>query len=191
MATELTYDALVLSGGRARRLGGVSKPELELAGVPLIVTALAAASGAVRTIVVGPPTSHHPAPLTVREDPAGGGPVAAIAAGVGALGDGEEWMLVLACDSPHAANAVPSLAAAASASNRGAVIGVDRGRRQPLLAMYRRSALEEALAAGALEGSSMQSLLERLEIDEVVLPAGSARDVDTWEDANELGKDLT
>ena len=91
----LTYAALVLTGGSARRLGGASKPDLVVGGEPLLVSALAAASGAAVTIVVGPPTPHHPEHLTTRETPPGGGPVAAIAAGIQLVGE-QPWLLVLA-----------------------------------------------------------------------------------------------
>ncbi|MDP9398746.1 MAG: NTP transferase domain-containing protein, partial [Actinomycetota bacterium] len=48
------YDAVVLAGGRARRLGGVDKPGLEVAGRSLLDRVLAACAGAGRTVIAGP-----------------------------------------------------------------------------------------------------------------------------------------
>ncbi|GAB3162627.1 hypothetical protein GCM10027059_15680 [Myceligenerans halotolerans] len=87
------YDAIVLAGGRASRLGGATKPGLLSGGVPLLHLALDAAQGARRIAVVGPDdlagviAAHPAAPRTVltREDPPFGGPVAGIAAAFDAL----------------------------------------------------------------------------------------------------------
>jgi molybdopterin-guanine dinucleotide biosynthesis protein A len=186
----VAYDAVVPSGGRARRLGGESKPELVIGGEALIVTALRAAAGARITVVGGPPTPHHPAEFTVREEPPGGGPVAAIAAGVAALAE-SEWVLVLACDAPGAAAGVPALVAAAATASADAVVGIDDGERQPLLSLYRGSSLRRALAAISVESASMRALLEQLVIDEVPLPEGAAHDIDTWEDVENARRELT
>src|SRR5690606_5354922 len=120
------FDAVVLAGGRARRLGGVPKPTLVLRGTTLEQHALAAAVGARRTVVVGPvpttPAPGHRWPpgrdvVRTREDPPFGGPVAGLDAGLQALrrpaaaggaddaddGDSEHppWVLLLAVDVPH------------------------------------------------------------------------------------------
>ena len=76
------YDALVLAGGDARRLGGVDKPALVVGDLTLLDRVLTACAGARRTVVVGPerPTCR---PVTwCREDPPGGGPVPALRAGL-------------------------------------------------------------------------------------------------------------
>lgn len=190
----LTYDAVVLTGGAARRLGGASKPDVEVRGEPLIASALRAARDARVTVVVGPPTAHHPASLTTREEPPGGGPVAAIAAGLQLLPEGAEWVLCLACDTPRAADAVPELVCVAgeAAAAVTAVVGVDDGGiRQPLLALYRRRALDAGLGAIDVESASMKALLAPLDVAEVSLPAGSARDLDTWEDVERARRELT
>ncbi|MCR6713032.1 MAG: NTP transferase domain-containing protein [Demequina sp.] len=186
---DVDYAAIVLSGGRARRLGGASKPDLVVGGEPLLVSALKAAAGAAATIVVGPPSAHHPPELTTREDPPGGGPVAAIAAGLGLVGDAE-WVLVLACDTPRAAAAVPVLLAAAN-SGPDAVVGFADGHRQPLLALYRRDALASALAVMDVESASMRALLDGLDVVEAELPEGAAKDLDTWEDVEQARREFS
>ena len=84
----LWLDAVILAGGRAERLDGASKPDLVVGGRSLLATAIAAARGAAceRIVVVGPPELEAAGCLVVREDPPFGGPVAALAAGLDALG---------------------------------------------------------------------------------------------------------
>lgn len=176
------YDAIVLSGGTSRRLGGVPKARLVIHGKSLLEHALATAAGAHTTVVVGPQTGHHPARLTTSEHPPGGGPVAGIAAGLKVLTSDAPWVLVLACDAPHAAHAVTSLVAAAATTRAHAVLAIDGGRRQPLLACYRKADLEWALARIETHGASMRELIARLTVEEVDVPVGTAIDLDTWDD---------
>ncbi|WP_173921366.1 molybdenum cofactor guanylyltransferase [Agromyces sp. Marseille-P2726] len=81
-------DAIILAGGRAERLGGASKPDLVVGGRSLLSIAIDAARtvGCARIIVVGPSELDAPGCTVVREDPPFGGPVAAVAAGLAALG---------------------------------------------------------------------------------------------------------
>ena len=73
-----TYSALVLAGGRAARLGGQVKPQLQVGGRTMLGTVLAAVADAERRIVVGPPQPVPEGVVVVREQPPGGGPVAAL-----------------------------------------------------------------------------------------------------------------
>ncbi|MGX1620665.1 NTP transferase domain-containing protein, partial [Streptomyces sp. NPDC055506] len=76
------YDAVVLAGGAARRLGGADKPGVRVGGRALLDRVLAACDGARTTVVVAAarPTAR---PVTwAREDPPGGGPLAALDAGL-------------------------------------------------------------------------------------------------------------
>jgi molybdopterin-guanine dinucleotide biosynthesis protein A len=159
--------------------------------------------------------------LFVREDPPFGGPAAAIAAGMRALeGPGPDAhaaavgnadvdadadadaavaaVLVLACDMPGVASAVdqlltasPALAASDGQAPHGAILLDASGRRQPLAAIYGRSALADAVAglraSGTLDGASMRTLTTSLDLLELADPLGSTRDVDTWTDAAEFG----
>lgn len=92
------YDAIVLAGGEARRLGGADKPAVRVGGRTLLDRVLTACADAGRTVVVGPrrPTCR---PVTwAREDPPGGGPLAALHAGL-RLAE-RERVVVLAADLP-------------------------------------------------------------------------------------------
>jgi molybdopterin-guanine dinucleotide biosynthesis protein A len=101
---SLAYDAIILAGGRASRLGGVQKAAVEIGGRALLDIALEASAGAKRIVVVGPdelrrdPRGGDAASVRLvredaasvrlaREEPPFGGPVAGIAAGLAALED--------------------------------------------------------------------------------------------------------
>jgi molybdopterin-guanine dinucleotide biosynthesis protein A len=203
------FDAVILAGGKSSRLGGVPKAQLRYDGATLLERAVAAARGAGSVVVVGPDPGTLPdGTLTAREEPPFAGPAAAIAAGLLALGhggetqDGEEpstkhapWVLVLACDMPLAAAAVPVLLreVAGHQDTDGAMSVSGDGRKQPLLGIYRVSALQrEVQAAGEERGlvnAAVFRLLARLDLLAVPVPAGSTDDVDTWDDAAALGVD--
>lgn len=194
----MEFNAVILAGGRATRLGGVPKSTLKYDGASLLSRALDAAAGASTVVVVGPGPSGLPrGVLTAREEPAYGGPAAAIAAGLAALSTRPKakWTLVLACDMPNAARGVPALQAVLEhdANSEGAMAESADGRRQPLLGMYDTGALERevaiASAGSGLTDSSVFRLLARLNVLAVAVPEGSTDDVDTWEDAAALGID--
>ncbi|MEU6080227.1 DUF6457 domain-containing protein [Streptomyces sp. NPDC047108] len=80
--TAHAYDAVVLAGGAAKRLGGADKPGLTVGGRPLLDRVLDACADASLTVVVG---SRRPTARPVRwarEEPPGAGPLAALDAGV-------------------------------------------------------------------------------------------------------------
>jgi molybdopterin-guanine dinucleotide biosynthesis protein A len=214
------FDAVILAGGKSSRLGGVPKAQLRYDGATLLQRAVAAARGAGRVVVVGPDPGTLPdGTLTAREDPPYSGPAAAIAAGLLALEgqDGEvkdgvgqdseaqggvvpspehaPWVLVLACDMPLAAAAVPVLLQelAGREETEGAMSISGDGRKQPLLGIYRVSALQREVQAAAEQGglanAAVFRLLARLDLLAVPVPTGSTDDVDTWEDAAALGVD--
>src|SRR5690349_16484199 len=88
------YAAIVLAGGGGRRLGGAAKPTLEVAGVPMLARVLDAVADASTRVVVGPDGLAGLLPdgvLLTREEPAGGGPVAALWAGLVALAGDSGW----------------------------------------------------------------------------------------------------
>ncbi|MEV7604990.1 NTP transferase domain-containing protein [Paenarthrobacter sp. NPDC089322] len=193
----MEFNAVILAGGRATRLGGVPKPGLKYDGGTLLSRTLQAVRGASSVVVVGP--DGHALPhgvLSAREEPAFAGPAAAIAAGLAALrksGDASPWTLVLACDMPHASRGIPSLWEQLEAHPHvdGAMAVSADDRKQPLLGIYRTSALEKEVAVASegagLTNSSVFRLLARLNLLGVTVPNGSTDDVDTWDDAAALG----
>lgn len=210
-AAARPLDAVLLAGGRATRLGGASKPGLEVGGRTLLDVAIDAArlADARTVVVVGPSTLAAPGCLVVREEPPFGGPVAAIAAGLAALaaldadpaeprrspseaprdrppGHGAPPdVLVLACDLPQAPAAVARLLAGRRTHvDADGICLVDAdGRTQWLTAVYDRAALDGALARleGGPDGAAMRHLVGTLSLVEVA-DGGTGADVDTWPD---------
>lgn len=195
-------DLLVLAGGSAERLGGRDKAKLQVGGVGLLDRLLdKVGAGAEdplggRVVVVGR-TEVPPGTLRTVEDPPGGGPVAGIEAGLRLLdrASGAEWVAVVAVDQPGA----------------GAVLGVLRdqlavlpdevdavgpfttgGRREWLLALYRRNRLHDALTrVGTVRGASVGALVADLRW---VLVSGTEEhlgDVDTTDDLVAWDRRLT
>ncbi|HWU45369.1 MAG TPA: DUF6457 domain-containing protein [Humibacter sp.] len=181
-----TEAAILLGGGRASRLGGVDKPGLIVDGRTLADHAFEAARDCRPIVAVGPPSLRRDGVLLVREDPPFGGPVAAIGAGLAALGDhAPEWMLLLACDLPRAASAVALLRSTGPVSDEvdGVVLVDEHGRDQWLAGRYRVRALRDALSRlDELPGTSMRRLVERLRLLRVPDGAGASADLDTWDD---------
>ncbi len=201
----MNFDAIVLAGGRSSRLGGEPKSGLEIGGRTLLDLALDATARARRTVVVGPPTPLPNGVLTTREDPPFGGPASAIAAGIGALaaagagtdtetgtessGTPSDFTLLLACDLPHANQAVDALLSAPAPENDGAVAVDSEGRRQHLLGLYRTASIAAAVRerGSDIHGMSVRALVESLDLTERAVPPGSTADIDTWIDAETFG----
>ncbi|MFC7827380.1 NTP transferase domain-containing protein [Streptomyces sp. NPDC057375] len=141
------YDAVVLAGGAARRLGGADKPGLRVGGRALLDRVLAACAGARTTVVVAEPRPTARPVTWAREDPPGGGPLAALAAGL--RHTTAEHVLVVSADLPFLAGpTVGRLLSALAAGDADGVLLTDAdGRDQPLVAAYRASALRRELAA--------------------------------------------
>lgn len=176
-------NAVLLAGGRARRLGGIDKPLLTIGGRTLLAGCVDALldAGISRIVAVGPMLDAD-APVTwVREEPPYGGPVAAIATALPLIA--AEWTLVLAGDLEHPDVVVARLVAAISDDSGAEVDGVAfiaQGHEQWLAGAYRTGALRDALAAVDTQtGISVRSALTGLGIALIVDEDGVARDIDT------------
>jgi molybdopterin-guanine dinucleotide biosynthesis protein A len=189
--TSEPYDAIVLAGGAARRLGGADKPALPVAGRALIARVLDACAGSRTTVVVGPPRPTGRPVAWAREDPPGGGPLPALAAGLRQVT--APVVLVLAADLPFLSPAVAGALVAAldgaeNAAVDGAVLTDPGGRDQPLVAAYRTESLHREIALlatehGGVTGLPLRLLTGELELRRVPDPTGVASfDCDTWED---------
>lgn len=152
------YDAIVLTGGSARRLGGIDKPALHIGGIPIAARIAAAVSDAGKLIVVGPcPPAVH-ADVVTREDPPGGGPVAATIAGLSYVDS--DWTAVLAGDLPFLTAAV--ITELRAAAGDVALLVDDTGRDQLLCAVWRTAALRAA-TDGLGAGSPMRAVVAAAE----------------------------
>jgi len=175
------FDAIVLAGGTARRLGGRPKHEIVVDGQTLLARTLAAVAGAAHVVVVGDEglASIVGDAIVVREDPPLAGPAAGIGAALPHLTAGR--VIVLACDHPYVADAVGLLLGAVGRD--GAIAIDDDGRRQNLTFVSRVDALRAAVEQQAsLTDLAVHRLIEPLDLAEISVPARALMDVDTWED---------
>jgi molybdenum cofactor guanylyltransferase len=180
---------VVLAGGASRRWGGRDKTSVLLGNRTVLEQAVrglvaGAGVGLPDAVVVGPPDHAARRRLTgvrwVREEPPGGGPVAALAAALPGLPD---VVVVGAGDAPFAGDAVPSLVGGLTEDADGA-IGVDAaGRDQLLLGVYRVGALRTALVSvGDPAGARLRDVVAGLRVIRVPVGARAALDLDTPED---------
>lgn len=194
------YDALILAGGAGRRLGGADKALLDVGGRTLLERVLAAVAEADRVVCVGPVRATNQMVTWCREEPPGGGPVAALSAGLESLsastgaalstgaGAGAssalsppEVVVVLAVDLPFVDVEAVSALVQAIGDLDGAVAVDGTGRAQPLLAAYRRAALDARLRLiGRPGGARVWDLVAGLRLRDVPLTA-AAEDCDTVE----------
>ncbi|MER8155990.1 NTP transferase domain-containing protein [Streptomyces sp. NPDC094472] len=182
--TPGAYDAVILAGGAARRLGGVDKPALRVGGRALLDRVLDACRGAGRTVVVGPRRPTVRPVRWAREEPPGGGPVAAVDAGVRQTT--APVVLVLSADLPFLTPETVETLLNGVEGTEGAVLIDSDGRQQPLVAAYRAEPLRREIALLATEHGGLGGLPLRLLVSELVLarlqhPTASF-DCDTWED---------
>ncbi|MCX5196200.1 molybdenum cofactor guanylyltransferase [Streptomyces sp. NBC_00249] len=191
----MTYDAIVLAGGAARRLGGADKPALHVGGRALLDRVLDACADARATVVVGARRATARPVRWAREDPPGGGPVAALDAGLRQTT--AELVLVLSADLPFldrdTVHALLDAAASDGApldatASDGVLLRDPDGRDQPLVAAYRTEPLRRELALLATEHGHLRDLPLRAltaELDLATITAAAplaSFDCDTWED---------
>ncbi|MER7662028.1 NTP transferase domain-containing protein [Streptomyces sp. NPDC096193] len=181
------YDAIVLAGGAAKRLGGADKPALSVGGRPLLDRVLTACRDAGRTVVVGGRRATARPVVWAREDPPGGGPLAALDAGVRQTA--ADAVLVLSADLPFLGEStVRRLIGTLGSSGREAALLTDPdGRDQPLVAAYRTEPLRRELALlateyGSLTGLPLRLLTQELDLARIHAEPFASFDCDTWED---------
>lgn len=169
--------AIILTGGRGSRLGGMDKAAIPFHSKTLLDHVLSVVDGCEPVVVVGP-RKDVPGVLWAREDPPGGGPLAGLAAGL-ALVD-TEFVAVLAVDQPGLTR---DTLARLLAVGDNAVLFDDRP--QWLTGVWRADDLREAMPAEP-SGGSLRSVFEPLDPAHVAALPGETRDVDTPEDLSNL-----
>ena len=161
-------------------MGGLDKPGLYVGRVTLLDRVLAAVRPSSQVVVVGDPRPVCRPVTWTREEPAGAGPVAALAAGLELVES--ETVLLLAADLPFLdATTVDALTAALDED--GVLLVDDRGRDQYLCSVWRTAALRGAdLAVPRLRDVVAQLSVGRVSVD--VAPGSPApwSDCDTPEE---------
>ncbi len=153
------FDAIVLSGGGSSRLGRDKLREL-VGERTLLARVTLAVDDAQRVIVVGDPSGASRCDIAVSEQPSGGGPVAAIAAGLAEVG--ADVVVVVAGDLPFLTpTAVDELCRALDEHGVDVAVAVDdEDREQPLLAAWRADRLRAAVdGVGLPDGAAMRAVL--------------------------------
>ncbi|MGX1504868.1 UNVERIFIED_CONTAM: molybdopterin-guanine dinucleotide biosynthesis protein A [Streptomyces graminofaciens] len=187
MTATTAYDAIVLAGGAAKRLGGADKPAVSVGGRALLDRVLAACRDAGRTVVVGGRRPTARPVVWAREEPAGGGPLAALDAGV--RHTAADSLLVLSADLPFLREGTVRrlVGALAARDGEGVVLTDADGRDQPLVAAYRAEPLRRELALlateyGSLSGLPLRLLTRELDLARIETDPLASFDCDTWED---------
>ena len=203
--------AIVIAGGEARRFGSDKLELRDVQGRSLLqVTVTGVAEVADPVIVVGPERPGfrqldevvtpqnvvqlaETVPASViwaREDPPGGGPCAALIAGLTRVPDEATHVAVLAGDAPAGGEAVVALRQVIDDA-AAAVVTDPSGREQPMTAVYAVPALRAAIATyGDGQDMSIRQLLDDLRPQTVVAIIdqwSAAADIDLPEDAGRLG----
>jgi molybdopterin-guanine dinucleotide biosynthesis protein A len=179
------YGAVVLAGGAARRLGGADKPGLLVGGAPLLTRVLDAVADADPMVVVGPPHLGALLPVGARltcEEPPGGGPAVAAAAGWSLI-TGTDVVALLAADLPFLTPAVLAelRARRMAADADGAVLVDPDDRPQWMAGVWRFSSLADRLAR-AQPGDSLRATVSGLSIVTLGVTGREWFDCDTFED---------
>lgn len=150
-----TVTAVVLAGGRGKRLGGKDKGLIPFEGKPLIEYILAAISPQADAVIINANRNQaryadfgYP---VISDDMADfQGPLAGFAAALSACNT--DYIVTLPCDGPYVpADLVTRLAAAREANHAEIAVAHDGQRMQPVYALIPRSllaSLQGFLAAG-------------------------------------------
>lgn len=180
-----TVSVIVLAGGTSRRFGSDKLAALLPDGRSVLDHCLLGMPSSWPLVVVGPPrvvpSSVAGRVRFVQESPAGGGPLAGVAAGLAVVtGDvvTGDVVGVAAGDVPRAGDVLPLLAAALGSdpSVAAAVLRDAGGQANPLLAAYRVKDLRDAMPSSPanLPARTLLSLAHVL-----VRPGFDVFDIDT------------
>jgi molybdopterin-guanine dinucleotide biosynthesis protein A len=182
----VTVGGILLTGGTSRRMG-VDKATLVVDGEPLAARGARTLAAVCDPVVeVGPGASGLRA---VREEPEGGGPLAALVAGAAALG--VLPVVLLACDMPFVDAALLRLLA--FWPGNGSVVPVAGGRFQYACARYGAASIDEANAAlrrgeaGLKQATATTVVYLDEDVWRAVAPEHAFADLDTPEDLQRFG----
>jgi len=183
-SADADVTVVVLAGGTSRRFGA-DKLGARLHGSTVLETVVGSLPASWPVVVVGPPRDCDRLVTWTREKPAGGGPLAGVAAGV--LPVRTRMVAVVAGDMPYAGPALERLVAAlrtAPPEVGGVVATDDAGFANPLLAAYLTSSVRAALPIPAANRPA--KLLLEVPHLEVAVTGPAGRDVDTPADLADL-----
>ena len=183
-----SYCAVILARGRASRLGGTDKASIELHGRTMLDRALDAVVDAAEVVVVGEQVPTERPVTFVIEDPAYGGPVAALLTGRDHLLRTCPIVVVLAVDMPFVTSSTLRRLQLAAVGHDGAVLTDPEGRRQLalLLDLSRLDVVQPEREAR--HDAALRDLLAPLDLVEVAPVGFEHRDVDSWSDLRDISE---
>jgi molybdopterin-guanine dinucleotide biosynthesis protein A len=176
-----SLSAMILTGGSSSRFGS-NKSQAKLGANSLIENLLSTIPPEIDIVIVGPELENSARQVRyTQEHPLGGGPVAAIEAGLQLIDS--EFVAIIATDMPFASQVLAVLRENLP-ETQDATIPLDaEGIRQPLCALYRRDGVARAITElGNTQGQSVRKLIQILAVKELRLDPALARillDVDT------------
>ena len=180
------FDAIVLAGGEGRRLGGVDKALLQVGGTSMLERVLGALRDAQRIVCVGPERPTSVPVIWTREDPPGGGPTPAVAAGLQQVVAPN--VVVLAVDVPLISREV--VAELVAAEEEAALVTDYHGVPQPLIAAYDTDLVRERLRTfDDLRGVPINRAIEGMSMTLIADPL-VANDCDTWDELERIRKEV-
>lgn len=150
-----TLGAVILAGGLARRMGGVDKGLIDLAGKPMVAYVLATVRSLVDRCVINANRNLEPyaalgVPVVPDSLPGHLGPLAGLSAGLEALAT--DYVLMCPCDSPFIESTlIEELVLACMDEEVDVAVAHDGQRLQPVFCAVRRRvkpSLDEFLASG-------------------------------------------
>ncbi|MBL7285704.1 molybdenum cofactor guanylyltransferase [Corynebacterium godavarianum] len=165
---------------------GAEKAQIKLDGQRLVDHVIATLPHGAEVVVVSPfPLGLHGV-SQVAEDPPFGGPVAGIAAGLGALET--DLVGVLAVDAPRSGALLPRLVRTLIDEETDvAAVEAEDGYLQPLCAVWHRTALLRALERAGASGVAAKRLFDAPTQVTRVPGDGREQDYDTPEELGALG----
>lgn len=177
---------IVLSGGAGRRLGVADKASLVVGSQRLLDRAVASAAGR-PVVLVGPEVPVPDGVAITREQPAGGGPAAGVAAGAALIADlhapePDAVIGILAVDHAGVTARTWRRLTGALGDGRCATLASD-GRRQIGVAVVRWAALTAAIATQpSWHNQPLRRLIDPLVDVELPADVAEVRDIDTLAD---------
>ena len=167
-------------------MGGVDKATLRLSGERLVdrVAAAAQRAGAAGVTIVGPESAAADGCARVREDPPGGGPLAAVAAALPFVQ--HDWTMLLSCDLQQPVAVCETLLASLREGDDvdGIVLVDQRMRHQWLAGVYSTRMLRRGFEVLGDDhaGLPIKLLFAQARLREVPVADAIAADIDTPDD---------
>jgi len=175
MATGFSVTTVILAGGRGSRMGG-DKALRDLRGLPLIEWVIGAIMPQGTEILISAndnqaALSDFGYPVISDYLPGYAGPLAGLQAAMHHASG--EWVASVPCDTPFLPDdLIERLLAAADAAE--ASVAVVNGRRQPAIALYRRSVLPKLNAYLESGERKVSAWLDMLQVSEAVFEDAEA-----------------